>query len=81
MAVPKSILSFPDIFNIPHFIETGVINFLTNYRDMCEDYNIEKKERIRRYSRYCIKHITIIVKRLISFLEPNWEGLKKEIIK
>jgi hypothetical protein len=38
---------------------------------MCENYNIKKKERIRRYSRYYTKYITIIIKGLASFLEPN----------
>jgi hypothetical protein len=43
MAVPKFILIFPDIFNTSHFTKTGIINFLTNYRDICENYNIKKK--------------------------------------
>jgi hypothetical protein len=43
MAVPKSILFFPGTFNIPYFIETDITNFFTNYGDMCEDYNIKKK--------------------------------------
>jgi hypothetical protein len=38
---------------------------------MCEDYNIKKKERVCRYFRYCIKHITIIVKGLAAFIEPD----------
>jgi hypothetical protein len=50
MAVPKPILLFPNIFNILYFIGTGVINFLINYENMCKDYNIKKKERVRRYS-------------------------------
>jgi hypothetical protein len=71
MAVPKSILSFSSIFNISYFIETDITNFLINYENMCKNYNIKKKKRVRRYSRYCIKHIIITVKRLASFLEPN----------
>jgi hypothetical protein len=71
MAVPKSILSFSGIFNISHFIETGIINFLINYKDMCEDYNIEKRKRIRRYFRYCAEYITIIIRELASFIESN----------
>jgi hypothetical protein len=43
MAVPKPILSFPNIFSILYFIGTGITNFLINYRDMCENYNIKKK--------------------------------------
>jgi hypothetical protein len=38
---------------------------------MCEDYNIKKKKRIRRYSRYCTKYITITIKKLASFIEPD----------
>jgi hypothetical protein len=38
---------------------------------MYENYNIKKKERIRRYFRYCTKHITIIIKGLVSFIEPD----------
>jgi hypothetical protein len=38
---------------------------------MCEDYNIEKKKRIRRYPRYCAKYIIIIIKGLASFIEPD----------
>jgi hypothetical protein len=38
---------------------------------MCENYNIKKKKRIRRYPRYCAKHITIIIKKLASFIEPD----------
>jgi hypothetical protein len=71
MTAPKPILSFPSILNISHFTETGITNFLINYGDMCENYNIKKKERIRRYPRYCAKHIIIIIKGLTSFLEPN----------
>jgi hypothetical protein len=48
---------------------------------MCKNYNIKKKKRVCRYSRYYIKHIAITVKRLASFIEPDWERLKKEIIK
>jgi hypothetical protein len=71
MAVPKSILSFPDTFNTFHFIRTGITNFLINYKDMYKDYNIKEKERVRRYSRYYIKHITVIIRGFVSFLEPN----------
>jgi hypothetical protein len=71
MAVPKFILFFPSIFNISYFTETGIINFLINYKNMCEDYNIKKKERIRRYFRYYVKYIIIIVKGLASFIEPD----------
>jgi hypothetical protein len=71
MAVLKFILSFPGTFNTSHFTETGIINFLINYEDMCEDYNIKEKERIRRCSRYCVKYIVIIVRGLASFIEPD----------
>jgi hypothetical protein len=71
MAVPKSILPFPGTFNIPHFIRTDITNFLINYKNMCENYNIEKKERIRRYSRYYAEYIIIIMRGLASFIEPD----------
>ena len=71
MAVPKSILSLPGILNTPYFIKTGVTNFLINYEDMCKDYNIEERERVRRYPRYCVKHITVVIRELASFLEPD----------
>jgi hypothetical protein len=71
MTVPKPILPFPDILNIPYFTETDITNFLINYKDMCEDYNIKKKKRIRRYPRYYAEYITIIVKGFISFIEPD----------
>jgi hypothetical protein len=48
---------------------------------MCEDYNIKERKRVRRYSRYYIKHIIITIKGLASFIEPDWERLKKEIAK
>jgi hypothetical protein len=48
---------------------------------MYEDYNIKKKKRVRRCSRYCIKYIIIIVRGLASFIEPDWEKLKKKIAK
>jgi hypothetical protein len=38
---------------------------------MCENYNIKKKERVRRYSRYYIKYIAIIIKGLASFIESD----------
>jgi hypothetical protein len=38
---------------------------------MCENYNIKKRERIRRYSRYYAKYIIIIIKGLASFIEPD----------
>jgi hypothetical protein len=38
---------------------------------MCEDYNIKEKERVRLYSRYYVEYIIIIVRGLVSFLEPN----------
>jgi hypothetical protein len=71
MAVPKSILFFPSIFNTPYFTEIGVINFLINYRNMCEDYNIKKKKRVRRCFRYYTEHIIIIIRELTSFIEPD----------
>jgi hypothetical protein len=71
MAVPKPILPLPGILNTPHFIKIDVTNFLINYGDIYEDYNIKKKERIRRYFRYCAKHIIIIIKRLAAFIEPD----------
>jgi hypothetical protein len=81
MAVPKSILSFSGTLNIPHFTEISITNFLINYENMCEDYNIKKKKRIRRCSRYYVKHIIIIIRKLISFIEPDWEKPKKEMAK
>ena len=69
MTAPKFILPFPNILSISHFIRTGVTNFLTNYGDMYKDYNIEKKERVYRYSRYCIEYIIIVVRGLASFFE------------
>jgi hypothetical protein len=71
MAVSKPILSFPNILSIPHFTETGVINFFINYRDMCKNYNIKKRERVRHYFRYYVKHIAIIVRGLAFFIEPD----------
>jgi hypothetical protein len=71
MAVPKSILPFPGIFNTSHFIKIDITNFLINYGDMCENYNIKKKKRIRRCFRYCAKYIIIIIKGLASFIEPD----------
>jgi hypothetical protein len=68
MAVPKSILFFSGILSTFHFIETDIINFLINYKNICEDYNIEKKERVCRYSRYCVKYIAITIKGLAFFL-------------
>jgi hypothetical protein len=81
IAVPKSILFFSGIFSILYFIRTGVTNFLINYKDMCEDYNIKERKRVRRYSRYYVKYIVIIMRGLASFIEFDWEELKKEIIK
>jgi hypothetical protein len=71
MAVPKPILSFPGIFSTPYFTGTGITNFLINYRDMYEDYNIKEKKRVRRCFRYCVKYIIITVRGLTSFLEFN----------
>jgi hypothetical protein len=71
IVIPKSILLFPGILSISHFTKIDITNFLINYKNMYEDYNIKKKERIRRYFRYYIKHITIIIKRLASFIEPD----------
>jgi hypothetical protein len=71
MAVPKLILFFRGIFSIPHFTEIDITNFLINYEDMYENYNIKKRERIRPYSRYCIEYIIIIVRELSSFFELN----------
>jgi hypothetical protein len=48
---------------------------------MCKNYNIKKRKRVRRYPRYYIKHIIIIIRELIFFIESDWEKLKKEIIK
>jgi hypothetical protein len=70
ITVSKSILFFSDIFNTSYFIKIDISNFLTNYRDMCEDYNIKKK-RIYRYFRYYIKHIIIIIRGLASFIESD----------
>jgi hypothetical protein len=77
MTVPKSILSFPGIFDISHFTKTGVINFFINYRDMYEDYNIKEKKRVRRCSRYYVKYIVIIVRGLASFIETRLERIEK----
>jgi hypothetical protein len=71
MAAPKSILFFPGTLGTLYFIEIDITNFLINYRDMCEDYNIKKKKRVRRCPRYCVKHITIIIKGFASFLESD----------
>jgi hypothetical protein len=71
ITVPKPILPFPGTLSTSHFTEIDIINFLINYKDMCKNYNIKKKKRIRRYSRYYTKHITIIIKGLTSFIEPD----------
>jgi hypothetical protein len=71
MAVSKSILSFPSIFSIPHFIKIDITNFFINYENICKNYNIKKKKRIRRCPRYYAKHIAIIIKKLTSFIEPD----------
>jgi hypothetical protein len=71
MVIPKLILSFPGILSTSHFTKTGIINFLINYKDICKDYNIKKKKRVRRYSRYYVKHITIIIRGLAAFIESD----------
>jgi hypothetical protein len=71
MAVSKFILFFPGTFGTSHFIKTGITNFFINYKDMCKNYNIKKKERVRRYSRYYVKYIIIIMKKLAFFIEPD----------
>jgi hypothetical protein len=81
MAISKFILFFPGIFGISYFTETGITNFFINYKDMCENYNIEKRERIRRYFRYYAEYIIIIIRGLAFFIEPDWKELKKKIIK
>jgi hypothetical protein len=81
MAAPKPILPLPGTLGTPHFTGTGVTSFLTNYGDMCEDYNVEERERVRRCPRYCAEHIAVAVRGLAAFIEPNWERLKKEMAK
>jgi hypothetical protein len=71
MAVPKPILSFSGIFSTPHFTRTDITNFLINYKDMCEDYNIKKRKRVRRCPQYYAEYIVIIIRGLASFIEPD----------
>jgi hypothetical protein len=71
MAVPKFILFFPGTLNTFHFTKIDITNFLINYKDMCENYNIKKKKRVRRCPRYYAKYIIIIIKKLASFIEPD----------
>jgi ABC-type multidrug transport system ATPase subunit len=35
------------------FDEYNVIEFLDRYADLCQNYDLEKEEKIRRLSRYC----------------------------
>jgi hypothetical protein len=32
---------------------------------------LKKKKRVRRYLRYCTKHIIIIIRGLAAFIEPD----------
>jgi hypothetical protein len=35
------------------FDEYNVTEFLDRYADLCQNYDLEKEEKIRRLSRYC----------------------------
>jgi hypothetical protein len=35
------------------FDDYNITKFLNRYVDLCQDYDLEKKEKIRRLSRYC----------------------------
>jgi hypothetical protein len=76
MAVPKSILSFPGIFSIFYFIKIDITNFLTNYKNMCENYNIEKKAYSSLSSVLCGIH-NYYCKKAYIFHQTRLKKIKK----
>jgi hypothetical protein len=47
------IMLVSEIFEIFLFDEYNITKFLDRYANLCQNYELEKKERIRRLSRYC----------------------------
>jgi hypothetical protein len=42
-----------EIFETLYFDDYNITKFLDRYVDLCQDYDLEKREKIRRLSRYC----------------------------
>jgi hypothetical protein len=63
------------------FDEYNVIEFLDRYADLCQNYDLEEKEKIRRLSRYCDLINEQYVRVVVNANVFDWKKLCKTLCK
>jgi hypothetical protein len=63
------------------FDDYNITKFLNRYVDLCQNYDLEKKEKIRRLLRYCDLINEQYVRVVISANVSKWKELCKTLCK
>ena len=70
-----------DISDILYFEEVNISEFIERFEDMCDDYQVRDKNKIKRVPRYCTQVIGQFVKKIKEYQDEDWGKLKKELKK
>ena len=61
------------------FDSNDITNFLKQFQDMCDEYSISVKQRIKKLLRYCEVTIGWYIKSLSTYVKRSWKDLRKEL--
>ncbi len=70
-----------DISDILYFEEVNISEFIERFEDMCDDYQVRDKNKIKRVPRYYTQVISQFVKEIKKYQDEDWSKLKKELKK
>ena len=74
-------ISLPGIFGILYFEGANISEFIECFEDMCDDYQVRDKNKIKRVPRYYTQIINQFVKEIKKYQNKDWDKLKKELKK
>lgn len=70
-------MPYPGTMAAPYFDGSSITEFLETYEDMCNDYQVCDKEKLRQMPRYCESLTESYIKTLAEFVEDDYQDLKE----
>ena len=81
MQVNILVISLSGISGILYFEGINISEFIERFEDICDNYQVRDKIKIKRVPRYYTQVIGQFVKGMKEYQDQDWDKLKKELKK
>jgi len=75
------VIPLPDTPDTPYFEGVNISEFIERFENICDNYQIRDKNKIKRVPRYYTQVIGQFIKEIKRYQDEDWNKLKKELKK